>query len=547
MKLIISLLAFLLVSHLAFTQYYESTYRSLGNQNKPEREGWLQDAGFGMFIHFSFDSQLGIVISHSMVGASKDYQDRFVNELPKTFNPYLFNAREIAKLAKLAGMKYVVLTTKHHSGFCLWDTQTTDFNIMNTEYGKDLLKEYVEALRAYNLGVGFYFSPEDFHFLYQNDQIVRRRGGEPLPEKVLEDYFELTRRQCRELMTNYGTIDVMFFDGGDGGVQEVAKEACWEIQPNLLVTRGAMETPEQKIPGVASEKVWEACITMGTQWQYKPTNDDYKSASRMIEILIETRAKGGSLLLNIGPKPDGTLPDEQEARLREMAAWHFINQEAIHNVRPWIITGEGNLWLVKAKDEPTVYAFITGMPDWPRGERREFVLRSLKSTPNTKVTVLGQSDELVEYNPEVDATTRFTQNEDGIHISCVRAQRIYNNHKWHNPIVLKLTNVAPALEPPLIATAGSKTMDGHILLEGELINAGDANSVDVGFMYRKYVGFAENLKYTNWQYTEFIPLQKAGTYSVALDNLEKGITYEYKAVVRHPKIEMTGDVKRVTR
>lgn len=546
MKLFIRLTA-LFFCHLSFAQYYENTYKNLGNQNLPEKEEWLQDAGFGMFIHFSFDSQLGIVISHSMVGASKDYQERFVNELPKTFNPYLFNAREIAKLAKLAGMKYVVLTTKHHSGFCLWDTQTTDFNVMNTEYGKDLVKEYVDALREFNLGVGFYFSPEDFHFLYKNGQTVRRRGGSPLPENVLQDYFELTRQQCGELMSNYGPIDVMFFDGGDGGVQEVAKEACWEIQPNLLVTRGALETPEQSIPGVASDKVWEACITMGTQWQYKPTNDDYKSATRMIEILIETRAKGGSLLLNIGPKPDGTLPDEQEARLREMAAWHFINREAVHDVRPWIITNEGNLWLVKSKDKPDVYAFITGMPEWPRGERREFVLRSLKSTNKTTASVLGQSDELVEYNPEVDASTRWRQEDDGLYISCVRAQRIYNNHKWHNPIVLKISDVAPALDPPLVSTEESKVMEGQLLLNGKLINTGDANSVDVGFMYREYVGFAENLKYTDWQYTEFVPIKAPDDFTIALDNLEKGLTYEYKAVVRHPKIEMTGDVKRVTR
>ena len=113
-------------------QYYKDTYKPLGNLNKPEREEWLKDAGFGMFIHFIFDSQLGIVISHSMVGASEDYLDRFINELPKTFGPNKFDPLEYAKLAKLAGIKYVVLGAKHHSGYCLWDTKTTAFNIMNT-------------------------------------------------------------------------------------------------------------------------------------------------------------------------------------------------------------------------------------------------------------------------------------------------------------------------------------------------------------------------------------------------------------------------------
>jgi alpha-L-fucosidase len=308
-----------------------------------------------------------------------------------------------------------------------------------------------------------------------------------------------------------------------------------------------LQTPEQRIPGVASENAWEACITMGTQWQYKPTNDDYKSATRMIEILIETRAKGGSLLLNVGPKPNGSLPDEQEARLQEMAAWHFINQEALHEVRPWIITNEGNIWMVKGKDESTVYAFITKMPDWPRGERREFVLRSLNATDNTEVTILGQSDELVEYNPDIDATTRWEQNDDALHISCVRAQRIYNNHRWHNPLVLKITNVTPALEPPLVITGGSKIVDGHLVLLGKLMDTGDAESVEVGFMYREYLGFAENLGSDEWFYTEMLPREDTGEYEIALANLEPGKRYEYKAVVRHPKIEMSGDNKRVWR
>jgi alpha-L-fucosidase len=135
-----------------------------------------------MFIHFSFDSQLGIVISHSMAGASDDYLNRFVNELPKTFNPKDFSPGEIAALAKIAGMKYIVFTTKHHSGFCMWDTQTTEFNIMNTPYGKDLLAEYVDATREAGLAVGFFTSPEDFQFLYENGLPVSREFPEdPFP------------------------------------------------------------------------------------------------------------------------------------------------------------------------------------------------------------------------------------------------------------------------------------------------------------------------------------------------------------------------------
>ncbi|MFW5822789.1 MAG: alpha-L-fucosidase, partial [Tangfeifania sp.] len=180
MKKILTLIIVLLTLN-SFSHAQEADTEFL-DLNKPERLEWFSDLGFGMFIHFSFDSQLGIVISHSMAGASDDYLDRFVNDLPKTFNPKEFSPEEIATLAKLAGMKYIVFTTKHHSGFCMWDTQTTDFNIMNTPYQKDLLAEYVEATRKAGLAVGFYFSPEDFNFLYENGQQVRRRFPEPLPQ-----------------------------------------------------------------------------------------------------------------------------------------------------------------------------------------------------------------------------------------------------------------------------------------------------------------------------------------------------------------------------
>ena len=514
--------------------------------NKPERLEWLKDAGFGMFIHFSFDSQLGIVISHSMAGASQDYLNRFINELPKTFNPKEFSGEDIAVLAKLAGMKYLVLTTKHHSGFCLWDTKTTDFNIMNTPYGKDLLKEYVDACNKYGLAVGFYFSPEDFHFLHAHGQTVRRRFPEPIPDKVMGKYLDFTEKQLTELMTNYGKVDVLFFDGGEGPLQEKSKEVAWHIQPDVLVTRGAIATPEQYVPGLASDEVWESCVTMGTQWQYKPTNDAYKSGGRLIEILIESRAKGGAFLLNVGPKPNGQLPIEQEERLREVAAWTFVNHQAIYEVRPWIITNEEKIWFSKAKKQNAVYAYITRTPAWPRGERREFTIKSVRATKDTKISVLGQSSEMVEYNPTADATSRFDQTDDGLQISVVRAQRIYNNHKWPNPIVVKLENIEPALDPPFVNTLSATPAGKRIMFKGELVKNGDADKLEVGFMYRPYLGFAENLTGGKWTYSHFIEIEGLEKFNIGVNDLEPGKTYEYRAVVKHPKIEIKGDIKRFT-
>ena len=512
--------------------------------NKPERLEWLKDAGFGMFIHFSFDSQLGVVISHSMAGASSAYLDRFINDLPQTFNPKDFSGEEIAILARRAGMKYMVLTTKHHSGYCLWDTETTEFSIMNTPYGKDLVKEYVEGCRKQGLAVGFYFSPEDFHFLHENGQTVRRRFPEPIANEVMTKYLDHTEKQLTELMTNYGKIDVIFFDGGEGALQEKSKKVVWNLQPDILVTRGAINTPEQYIPGLATDESWEACVTMGTQWQYKPTNEQYKSGGRLIELLIESRAKGGTLLLNVGPKPDGELPIEQEERMREVAAWTFINQESIYGVRPWIITNEENIWFTKSKDGNTVYAYLTKMPDWPRGERREFLLKSLKSTPETKISVLGQSGELVEYNPSADATAVFTQQNAGLQISVVRAQRIYNNHKWPNPIVVKLENVEPALDPPFVNTLEASPVGDRMVLKGQLVRKGGSEQLEVGFLYRPYAGFAENLTGDTWAYSHFIALNQLEKFNIGINDLVSGQEYEYRAVVRHPKIEIKGAVKR---
>lgn len=541
-------LASFLILFLTSLQAQKDNPENFLNLNKPERLDWFRDLGFGMFIHFSFDSQLGVVISHSMAGASDDYLNRFVNELPKTFNPKEFAPEEIATLAKLAGMKYIVFTTKHHSGFCMWNTKTTKFNIMNTPYGKDLLAEYVEATRNAGLAVGFYFSPEDFNFLYEHGLQVRRRFPEPIPKPEMTKYLELVELQCMELMTQYGDIDVIFFDGGEGDLQEKCKSVVWELQPEIVVTRGAIKTPEQTVLGIASDDPWESCITMGTQWAYKPTNEEYKSGARLIEILIETRAKGGNLLLNVGPKPNGELPEEQETNLREMAAWNFINGEAVEKVRPWILPNEKNIWYTWKPEEKTLYAILTKIPDWQRGERKEFILKSVSATENTEVSVLGQSGELVEYQPETDAKTYFEQKDDGLHISCVRAQRIYNNNKWHNPLVLKITHAKPAFEPPVVIThktaaGGSENL--QIILNGEILKTGDAEKLKAGFQYREYAGFVEELYSDEWSETETVQISGIGHFSISPKLKKEGKEYQVRAFVDHPKIRIYGDIIRV--
>ena len=518
-------------------QKEESDNHIIINKNKPERQEWLRDLGFGLFLHWSLDSQLGVVISHSMVGASDDYMNRFIYDLPKTFDPYKFDAYRMAIQAKLAGANYICLTAKHHSGFCLWDTKTTDFKITNTPYKKDIIKEFVEGARKAGLAVGIYYSPEDFKFLYDN-KISVQRGGLIFTKEFKASYNDLIRKQTRELFTKYGKIDVFFIDGSP---KEVCMEEAWKCQPDVVITRGAINSPEQTVPGIANDQLWESCITMGTQWQYKPTNDELKSGTRIIEILVETRAKGGNLLLNVGPKSDGTNADPEERRLTELAAWNFINQEAIVNVRPWIVCNEENIWFTASKDRKTVYAVITGIPDWTRGGRKEFRIGSIKATPETKISVLGQNDKVVEYQNNADAKSRFTQKEDGLHISVVRAQRIYNNSKWPNPITVKLENVQPALTPPIVVTTNPAITPENVKLTGNLKDMGDAKELKVYFEWRRYGGFVENLYSTEWQAAETkISITSTGDFSQTLQ-FEKGKSYEYRAVVVHPLITMYGD------
>ncbi|MFA9392430.1 MAG: alpha-L-fucosidase [Prolixibacteraceae bacterium] len=540
-KIITVVFLVLMCPGFAHAQIDEHAKKQQLNKNRSEKEVWLQDAGFGMFIHIGVDCQLGIVISHSLVGASEAYVNRYYSELPKTFDPKNFAPEEIASLAKLAGMKYVVFTTKHHSGFCMWDTKTTPLNITNTPYKKDLLHEYVDAVRKVGLKVGFYYSPEDFYFLHTHNQTIRRIHPDPLADDVMKDYLQLIKDQCTELMTDYGKIDLMFFDGEP---MEEAKQICWELQPEILITRGALQTPEQNIPGVISDEAWESCITMGSQWQYKPTNETYKSGSKLIELLIETRAKGGALLLNIGPKPDGSIPEAQENNLREMAAWYFINHEAIDSVRPWILTNEGNYWLTQKAATKIVYAFIVSDSTWERGLRKEFFFQSIKATPETKINVLGQSGEVYEYYPDKDVKSNFEQTSNGLKVSCVRAQRIYNDHDWPNAVVIKMDHVEPALIPPKITTVSLEENDNKLFLTGDLLDLGDVNQLKAGFEYRTYKGYVKQFSNTTWHKVSDIDITHTGEFQIETSTLPPG-EYEFRTYVKHPKITLTGNILRI--
>lgn len=510
--------------------------------NRAERLEWFRDQGFGLFIHWSLDSQLGSVISHSMVGADSNYLNRFIHDLPRTFNPRKFAPRDWAALAKLAGARYVVFTTKHHSGFCMFHTATTDFSIAHTPLGRDLTRELFDALREQGIAPGVYFSPDDFWWLQRNGIPIQRNIPEVQPRQN-PGLRAHDQAQVRELLGGYGPVDMIFFDGEADGLREVA----WQAQPDVVVTRGAIHTPEQYVPGTPIDEPWESCITMGTQWQYKPTNEEYKSGGELIRLLIETRAKGGNLLLNVGPKPDGELPIEQEERLREVALWMFVNGECIYGVRPWIITNEKDYWFTRRKNSDTLYVIVKERERWKHGEWKDLVLRSVRATDQTQASVLSQNDQVLEYQPTVTPQTTFRQEADGLHLRAMRAQRLYNDRKWPNPVVLKLTHVQPALEPPRVDTLAARWNPTTRVAECQvdLQSLGDAAVLEVGVEYRDITGLDVNERLDNWTDAPRVSRTAAGTVQLDVPGLTSGRTYEVRAVVKHPLLTLHGRELRV--
>jgi alpha-L-fucosidase len=266
----------------------------------------------------------------------------------------------------------------------------------------------------------------------------------------------------------------------------------------------------------------------------------------LIDTLIETRAKGGNLLLNIGPKPDGTIPEEQDARLREIALWNFVNGEAIRDVRPWVITNENNVWFTKKKDEDTVYAFITHEERWRLGDAKTITLRSVRATPQTSVSVLGQSDEMVEYKPDVKPKTTWTQDSGGLHVTAYRAQRLYTDRRWPNPLVVKLTHVQAALQPPQVSTVNAawNAATGAETLHGNLMNLGGVDEVKVGFQFRvKKDGTDLSERTEPWTDLPTAARKATGEFTYSLSGLAPDREYEFRAQVQHPLLTMYGQEK----
>lgn len=351
-------------------------HQSLSAQtlSKDEKMKWWREARFGMFIHFGTYAQWGGVYhGHNQARGGAEWIMNRVKipvqeyiDTAKNFNPVKYNAEFWAKMAKDAGMKYLIITTKHHDGFALFDTKVSEWNALQTaKYGKDLIKPLAEACKKYGIKLGFYYSQSQ-DWVNPGGAAARKvmSEGWPNPDstkvnaytethqghwdpaqetKTFDQYInDVAIPQVKELLTNYGEIAVLWWDTPMkiNDEQATKLQNVLKLQPNIITNdrlkrpnfSGDTKTPEQKIPDrkELDGKDWETCMTMNGSWGFKSWDHKWKSSEALVRNLIDIASKGGNYLLNIGPKPDGSFPQESIDRLKDIGGWMDKNKEAIY-------------------------------------------------------------------------------------------------------------------------------------------------------------------------------------------------------------------------
>jgi alpha-L-fucosidase len=369
-KVVSAIVLFGCLLHTAFTQ------TSVQSVSRDKRMEWWREARFGMFIHWGVYSvpagyyngqpinRIGEWIMNRGKIPVSEYQ-----QFAASFNPVKYDAEAWVKLAKDAGMKYIVITAKHHDGFALFKSNASKWNMVDaTPYGKDLLKPLADACRKYGMKLGFYYSHAQ-DWCNPGGAAARKVASEGWanPDSATIDAYtaansghwdpaqttktmgqyidEVAVPQVKELLTNYGDVAVLWWDTPTGMTDEFAEKlnAVLALQPNIISNDrlkrpnfpGDFKTPEQRIPKESEldGKDWEACMTMNNTWGFKKDDHNWKNAETMIRNLLDIASKGGNYLMNVGPKADGTIPDESIARLQQVGAWMKVNGEAVYGTK----------------------------------------------------------------------------------------------------------------------------------------------------------------------------------------------------------------------
>ena len=389
---------------------------------KEARMSWWKEARFGMFIHWGIYSVIGEEWDKEQW--AMDYlniPEEKNRQFAPQFNPQRFNAEEWVSIAKNAGMKYIVITTKHHDGFALWDSKVSNWDIFDsTPYTTDPLKELAKACEKEDIKLCFYYSILDWY--HPDAQAVTTYNALPKKKRDFSRYVnDYMKPQLKELLTNYGDIGVLWFDGewvpeytsnmGKGIYQFVR-----EHQPNLIVNNrvdkgrngfegfniegdfaGDFSTPEQLIPETVEPGIdWESCMTMNDSWGYKYFDNNWRSSEILIRNLVDIASKGGNYLLNVGPTAEGIIPQASVERLTAMGEWMKVNKESIYGTSASPIAAPE--WGRITAKEDTLYLHVF---DWPTNGKLE--IRGLEKSPSA-VSLLASEEKLVVSIEEASTT-----------------------------------------------------------------------------------------------------------------------------------------------
>ena len=389
-----------------------------------------QDQKFGVLLHWGLYSVPGIVESWSICSedvdwiprdASMSYVDykKWYFGLKDKFNPVKFDPQQWAEVMQNAGMKYVIFTTKHHDGFCMFDSKYTDFSIAHGAFKNDPRKNVAyhvfDAFRNKGFMMGCYFSKPDWHCeWYWNPYYATPNRRENYKRDQHPDwwknYVQFTQNQLDELMTDYGSFDILWLDGGwvtgddinlDGVLEKARKTHPGLISVDRSI-RGKNEnyqTPERGIPETQLNYPWESCITLSNDWGWVP-NAPYKSAEKVIATLAEIVAKGGCYVLGVGPTPEGIIEQPVVERLHKVGEWLRKNGEAIYSTRTTPVYHDGNTWFTANKDGETLYAIYT-VND---GEQLPATITWKGNVPKGKMVLLANGKK-VKYRCEGDQVT----------------------------------------------------------------------------------------------------------------------------------------------
>ncbi|MCK4293546.1 MAG: alpha-L-fucosidase [Planctomycetes bacterium] len=420
----------------------------------PENVKKWREMKFGLFIHWGPVSLKGTEIGWSRGGERRGRGGKGsipaeeYDNLYKQFNPVKFNADEWVQIAKDAGMKYLVFTSKHHDGFSMFDSKHTNYKITNSPFKRDVVKELADACHKAGLKLGYYYSPVDW---YHPDYRTETHSK----------YIEFLHGQLREICTNYGKIDIIWFDGLGGSAKDWDSEPLFKmirtLQPHVIINnRGGLpadhDTPEQRVGKFQNDRPWETCMTICRQWAWKP-NDQMKSLKQCIQTLVRAVGGDGNLLFNVGPMPDGRIEPRQVERLKEMGQWLKKYGQTIYATRGGPF--KSGSWGASTHKDNTIYVHVLNWSD------DTIILPPIPKRIVANSVLTG-------------GTATVKQAEDAIEISVPKTHR----REIDTIIELKLDGPASQISPRAILsgslTAGKKATASNVYGNSRGYNAAKA-------------------------------------------------------------------------